>query len=64
MGKIFAYIDGFNSYHCLKNAIEDKNTKLIEKNKWINYRKLISLFFGKNDNIDKIMFFSAIPYHL
>lgn len=63
-GKIFAYIDGFNSYHCLKNAIENKNTKLIEKNKWINYRKLISLFFGKNDNIDKIMFFSAIPYHL
>ena len=26
MGKIFAYIDGFNSYHCLKSAIDDKNT--------------------------------------
>lgn len=63
MKKVFAYIDGFNSYHCLKSAIESKNTNLINKNKWINYRKLISLFFDKNTNIDKIMFFSAIPYH-
>lgn len=63
MKKVFAYIDGFNSYHCLKSAIESKNTNLINKNKWINYRKLISLFFDKNTDIDKIMFFSAIPYH-
>ena len=63
MNKVFAYIDGFNSYHCLKSAIESKNTNLTNKNKWINYRKLISLFFDKNTNIDKIMFFSAIPYH-
>ena len=46
MSKVFAYIDGFNSYHCLKSAIESKNT-----------------FFDKNTDIDKIMFFSAIPYH-
>ena len=63
MSKVFAYIDGFNSYHCLKSAIESKNTNLTNKNKWIDYRKLISLFFDKNTDIDKIMFFSAIPYH-
>ena len=63
MSKVFAYIDGFNSYHCLKSAIESQNTNLTNKNKWIDYRKLISLFFDKNTNIDKIMFFSAIPYH-
>ena len=64
MSKVFAYIDGFNSYHCLKSAIESKNTNLTNKNKWIDYRKLISLFFDKNTDIDKIMFFSAIPYHV
>lgn len=63
MSKVFAYIDGFNSYHCLKSAIESQNTNLTNKNKWIDYRKLISLFFDKNTDIDKIMFFSAIPYH-
>ena len=63
MKKVFAYIDGFNSCHCLKSAIESQNSKLTNKNKWINYRKLIYLFFDKNTDIDKIMFFSAIPYH-
>ena len=64
MKKVFAYIDGFNSYHCLKSAIKSSNNNLIDKNKWINYRKLISLFFDKDTIIDKIMFFSATPYHI
>nr|WP_300711346.1 NYN domain-containing protein [uncultured Brachyspira sp.] len=50
-------MDGFNSYHYLKYAIESQNSNLTNKNKCIDYRKLISLFFDKNTYINKIMFF-------
>nr|WP_295154405.1 NYN domain-containing protein [uncultured Brachyspira sp.] len=37
--------------------MESQNSNLTNKNKCIDYRKLISLFFNKNTYIDKIMFF-------
>ncbi len=75
--KAFAYIDGFNLYHYLKNYIEheyekDKASKSsmcyireYEKNilKWCDIPKLISLLISKEYNCVNIKYFTAFPKH-
>jgi len=59
MKKVFAYIDGFNVYHNLKTYIKSNN--LDDKLKWLNIKEVVNFFIEKDEQLEKVSFFSAIP---
>jgi len=56
MKRVIALIDGFNVYHSL-----DENPEF-HKYKWLNLRRLIELFIAKNEQLIKVLYFSAYAY--
>lgn len=56
MKRVIALIDGFNIYHSL-----DENPEF-HKYKWLDLRRLIELFIAKNEQLVKVLYFSAYAY--
>ncbi|GBU23364.1 hypothetical protein R80B4_03281 [Fibrobacteres bacterium R8-0-B4] len=54
MNRVSAFIDGFNLYHAL---IQDDRFK---KFKWLNLRKLISIFISTNEVLKDVFYFTAL----
>ena len=52
--RVIAYIDGFNMYHSI-------HRKLPDFYKWLNYRSLIESFLAKDEELKKIILFTAYP---
>lgn len=55
--KVNAYIDGFNLYHSILSLNNDSL-------KNVNLRKLCQYYLLKNDVLNDVYYFSALPYHL
>ncbi|MFO7828655.1 MAG: NYN domain-containing protein [Bacteroidales bacterium] len=53
MEKVIFFIDGFNLYHSLAN-------KRFNKYKWLDLKTLIEKFITKKENIEKILYFTAL----
>jgi uncharacterized LabA/DUF88 family protein len=52
--RIVALIDGFNVYHAIKNR------RGWDRYKWLNYRKLASLFCRAKDTLEGVYYFTAL----
>ena len=52
--RVIFFIDGFNLYHALES-----NTKF-HKYKWLNLRKLTNCYITKNDQVEDILYFTAL----
>lgn len=50
------FIDGFNVYHSLTH------NPYYYKFKWLNYKKLASLFVGAEDRVERILYFTAYAH--
>lgn len=55
--RVRVYIDGFNLYHSVDELKDDKL-------KWLDVRKLAAQFLRPNEEIDKVLFFTALPTYL
>ncbi len=53
MRKVNVYIDGFNLYHAIA-AIDDQSLK------WINYRDLSASFLRRGEELNRVVFFTAV----
>jgi uncharacterized LabA/DUF88 family protein len=60
MAKVIAFIDGFNLYHALDYFEGDKDHYRYRKYKWLNLRKLASLFVFGKDTLDEVLYFTTI----
>lgn len=59
--KIVFLIDGFNLYHSIKKFIEEN--KKTNKYKWIDYKKLCSLFLkNQSEEIGEVILYTAYAY--
>ena len=54
MNKVVFFIDGFNLYHSI-----DENPRL-HQYKWLNLKRLASLFLSKHDTLVEINYFTAL----
>ena len=52
--RVIAYIDGFNMYHSIHGKLPDYY-------KWLNYRSLIASYLAKDEELKKVIFFTAYP---
>ncbi|MBN1555115.1 MAG: NYN domain-containing protein [Phycisphaerae bacterium] len=59
MSRISFFIDGFNMYHALQEKPTGCPTAKYQKYKWLNYRKLAELVVGAQDDIERIVYFTA-----
>lgn len=57
--KITFYVDGFNFYYGLKRAM--KSNKSWENYYWIDIVKLFNSFIGPNQELQKVIYFTASP---
>lgn len=63
MKKVIFLIDGFNLYHSIRNLQEKAGYKA----KWLDVFSLCKSYlhlFGKDAELEKVIFFSAIPHYL
>jgi uncharacterized LabA/DUF88 family protein len=60
MAKIIFLIDGFNLYHALDYTESDPNHLRYQRYKWLNLRKLASLYVGKLDTLQEVILFTAL----
>ena len=60
MSKVAFFIDGFNLYHALDYFSSGPDHKRYWKYKWLNLRKLASLFTARRDNIEEILYFTTL----
>ena len=60
MAKIVFFIDGFNLYHALDYFQAGPDHDRFRKYKWLNLKKLASLFVGRLDTLEKVLYFTAL----
>lgn len=63
--RVFALVDGFNLYHSIADkpsAKRYKDAKDLRMYKWLNLRKLVESFILKDEEIIKILYFSAYSF--
>lgn len=60
MAKIVFLIDGFNLYHALDYTESDPNHFRYQRYKWLNLRKLASLYVGRLDTLQEVILFTAL----
>jgi hypothetical protein len=58
MAKAIAFIDGFNLYHSIDDA--SKLNPKFTKYKWLNLKKLVSLFLTTDDELVDVFYFTSI----
>jgi uncharacterized LabA/DUF88 family protein len=62
MERVTVYVDGFNFYYGLKRQkIVDRDW---EKFYWIDFVKLFEHFLGKNQVLQKVVYFTATPLNI
>jgi len=62
MERVTVYVDGFNFYYGLKRKKEaDRDWK---KFYWIDFVKLFDQFLGKNQILQKVVYFTATPLNI
>lgn len=59
MNRVTFYVDGFNFYYGL--ATSSKNDPTWKKYYWIDVVKLFQSFLGENQNLEKVIYFTASP---
>ena len=60
MARIAFLIDGFNLYHALDYCHATPQHSRYQKYKWLNLRKLASLFVGPLDTLAEVLYFTAL----
>ncbi len=60
MAKVVAFIDGFNLYHALDHFKQGPDHHRFRKYKWLNLRKLASMFVFGKDTLDEVLYFTTI----
>jgi uncharacterized LabA/DUF88 family protein len=60
MAKIVFFVDGFNLYHALDYSQVGPNHDRFRRYKWLNLRKLASLFVGRLDTLEEVLYFTAV----
>jgi uncharacterized LabA/DUF88 family protein len=62
MTRVYAYVDGFNLYHSIDDAIKNsvQPKPHFSKYKWLDIHSLVQKFLVKDDRLDRIYYFSAI----
>jgi hypothetical protein len=55
MARIAFFVDGFSLYHALDYCSTDPNHYKYRKYKWLNLRKLASLFVGQRDALGEVL---------
>lgn len=63
--RVFVLVDGFNLYHSIADKPDGKrykNAKDLRMYKWLNLRKLAESFILKDEEIVKILYFSAYSF--
>jgi uncharacterized LabA/DUF88 family protein len=60
MAKIAFLIDGFNLYHALDYCHATPQHDRYRRYKWLNLRKLASLFVGPLDTLSDVLYFTAL----
>jgi len=60
MPKIVAFIDGFNLYHALDYFENGSDHYRFRKYKWLNLRKLASMFVFGKDTLEEVLYFTTL----
>ncbi len=60
MAKIVAFIDGFNLYHALDFFEHGSDHHKFRKYKWLNLRKLASMFVFGKDTLEEVLYFTTL----
>jgi uncharacterized LabA/DUF88 family protein len=60
MAKIAFFVDGFNLYHALDYCHTGPDHNRFRRYKWLNLRKLCSLFVGRLDRLEEVLYFTAV----
>jgi len=60
MAKIVVFIDGFNLYHALDHFEAGPDHDRFHKYKWLNLRKLASLFVFGKDTLEEVLYFTTL----
>src|SRR6266404_5346581 len=60
MAKIVVFVDGFNLYHALDYFETGPNHHKFRKYKWLNLKKLASLFVFGSDTLTEVMYFTTL----
>ena len=60
MPKIVAFIDGFNLYHALDYFENGPNHYRFRKYKWLNLKKLASMFVFGKDTLEEVLYFTTL----
>src|SRR5438132_1639564 len=60
MSKIVAFVDGFNLYHALDYFEAGPDHQRYHKYKWLNLRKLASLFVFGKDALENVLYFTTL----
>jgi len=60
MAKVIAFVDGFNLYHALDYFAGAKNHISLRKYKWLNLKKLASMFVFGKDTLEEVLYFTTL----
>lgn len=60
MARIAAFIDGFNLYHALDYFEAGPDHHRYHKYKWLNLRKLASMFVFGKDTLEDVLYFTTL----
>lgn len=60
MAKVIAFIDGFNLYHALNYLQGHSNHQKYWKYKWLNLKKLASMFVFGKDTLEEVLYFTTL----
>lgn len=61
MAKIVVFVDGFNLYHALDYFGDGPDHDRYRKYKWLNLKKLASMFVFGKDTLEEVLYFTTIP---
>lgn len=60
MAKVIAFVDGFNLYHALDYFQAASDHHRYRKYKWLNLKKLASMFVFGADTLDEVLYFTTL----
>jgi uncharacterized LabA/DUF88 family protein len=60
MAKVICFVDGFNLYHALDYFESGPNHNKFRKYKWLNLKKLASMFVFGKDTLEEVLYFTTI----
>lgn len=60
MAKVIVLIDGFNLYHALDYFASGSNHHKFRRYKWLNLKKLASMFVFGKDTVEEVLYFTTI----